>query len=45
MIEWISDLINPPKVDISLHRAISELVITKIKTPRFSIRGQRNEEF
>ena len=41
MIEWISDIINSPKVDISLHRAISELVISKIKTPRFSIRAAK----
>ena len=37
IIEQISDFLNPQKVDISLYTAISELVITKIKGPIFSI--------
>jgi hypothetical protein len=39
IIEQISDFLNPLKVDISLYTAISELVITKIKGPIFSIRA------
>ena len=38
MIEWISDFLNPLETDISLYRAIYELVITKIKT-------QQNQRF
>ena len=41
IIEQISDFLNPLKVDISLYRAISELVITKIKVPQLSIRAAK----
>jgi putative NIF3 family GTP cyclohydrolase 1 type 2 len=41
IIEQISDFLNPQKVDIPLYRAISELAITKIKGPVFSIRAAK----
>jgi hypothetical protein len=40
-IERISDFLNPLGVDISLYRAISELVITKIKGSQLSIRAAK----
>jgi len=40
IIEQISDFLNPLKVDISLYRAIFELVIAKIKGLIFPIRRQ-----
>jgi len=44
IIEHISDFLNPLKVDISLYRAISELVITKIKVPQLSIRAAKSSK-